>query len=510
MSAVTFRTKVAFGIGGAGEAIALHAYSAFAFFFYNQVHGVPGTLLGIAVLGITISDAFTDPIVGAISDRWKSKRWGRRHPFMLAAIIPIPLFLYLLFHPPMAFVESLGSEAAAHTFLMLWYLMISSLLRLGLTIFHVPHLGMAAEISKSYAERSSIMSYNLFFARAGSKVSDFVVQFFFFATVGAAALDGQLQASSYHAFSTFFALVILGILLVTCFGTVDQIPNLQNTNRDKASFGLRNFFADMWQALKNRNYLFLLLAYFALAILIGVRSVLVPYVNIFFWDLGNEHRSYLNLSIIGVFAAAFLATALHRRFGKREIAVAGVLFYAIVPAVPVLFKLLGMFPEDPQVVISILVVSEVLKDMGVTVLTISILSLLADLADEHEWKTGQRQEGIFYSTRAFFAKLDIAVGKFIAGVILDIIAIGTVTAENAALIPQEKKDLIGWVEGPLIVIPGIIAAYFYAKTTLNKDRVDAIREDLNDGRYSPDLILEDAEPEDADTGPPAPEPAPTG
>jgi Na+/melibiose symporter-like transporter len=152
----------------------------------------------------------------------------------------------------------------------------------------------------------------------------------------------------------------------------------------------------------------------------------------------------------------------------------------------VLFKLFGAFPEDPQAVISILVVAEVLKDMGITVLTISVLSLLADLADEHEWKTGQRQEGIFYSTRAFFAKLDIAVGKFFAGVVLDFIAIGTVTADNVALIPQEKKDLIGWVEGPLTVIPGVIAAWFYSRTTLSKERVDAIREQLTRRRQQQD------------------------
>jgi Na+/melibiose symporter-like transporter len=486
MNKLPFRTKVAFGVGGAAEAIALHAYSAFAFFYYNQVHGVPGTLLGIAVLAITVSDAVTDPVIGAISDRWSSKRWGRRHPFMLASIIPIPVFLYLLFHPPIAFIESFRSEQTSHLLLMLWYLGTSSLLRFGLTIFHVPHLGMAAEIAKSYAERTTIMSYNLFFARAGSKASDFVVQFFFFATVGAAALDGQLQESSYHAFSTFFALVILAILAITCFATFDQIPYLQNTNRDKTGFTFKNFFLDMWGALKNRNYLLLLIAYFALSMLIGVRSVLVPYVNIFFWDLSNEHRSYLNLSIIGVFSAAFVATWLHVRYGKRAVAVLGVLFYAIIPAVPVLFKLFGAFPEDPQVVISILVVSEVLKDLGVTVLTISILSLLADLADEHEWKTGQRQEGIFYATRAFFAKLDIAVGKLFAGMVLDFIAIGTVTADNVALIPQEKKDLVGWVEGPLIVIPGIIAAWFYSRTTLSKDRVDAIRQDLEERRQAAD------------------------
>jgi Na+/melibiose symporter-like transporter len=143
---------------------------------------------------------------------------------------------------------------------------------------------------------------------------------------------------------------------------------------------------------------------------------------------------------------------------------------------------MGAFPGDPQVIISILVVSEVLKDLGITVLTISVLSLLADLADEHEWRTGQRQEGIFYATRAFFAKLDIAVGKFFAGVVLDFIAIGTVTADNVALIPQEKKDLIGWVEGPVIVIPGIIAAWFYSRTTLSKERVDAIRDALDQRR----------------------------
>jgi Na+/melibiose symporter-like transporter len=59
-------------------------------FYYNQVLGVSGTLCGIALFIAIAIDAVTDSLMGSLSDSWRS-RWGRRHPFMYAAAIPMAL-----------------------------------------------------------------------------------------------------------------------------------------------------------------------------------------------------------------------------------------------------------------------------------------------------------------------------------------------------------------------------------------------------------------------------------
>ena len=74
---VPMRTKLAFGIGASGEAATNWIFVALAFFYYNQILGLSGTLAGIAVTIAIFSDAMTDPLVGSISDRFRH-RWGRR------------------------------------------------------------------------------------------------------------------------------------------------------------------------------------------------------------------------------------------------------------------------------------------------------------------------------------------------------------------------------------------------------------------------------------------------
>ena len=67
--------------------------------FYNQVLGVSAALCGTAFLIASLIDGFSDPIVGAFSDSVNT-RWGRRHPFMFAAALPMGIFFYLLYQPP--------------------------------------------------------------------------------------------------------------------------------------------------------------------------------------------------------------------------------------------------------------------------------------------------------------------------------------------------------------------------------------------------------------------------
>ena len=93
------KTKLAFGIGSTGEAATNWVFSGLVFFYYNQIIGLPGTLTGIGVFIAMMFDAISDPLVGSISDRFKSK-YGRRHPFMFFAPIPTSIALICIFYPP--------------------------------------------------------------------------------------------------------------------------------------------------------------------------------------------------------------------------------------------------------------------------------------------------------------------------------------------------------------------------------------------------------------------------
>ena len=150
------RTKLAFGVGAMGEASTNWIFNALTFFYYNQILGLSGTLTGAAVFIGICFDAVSDPVVGSLSDRTRS-RLGRRHPWMFAAPLPVIASIFFIYHPP---------DGLSEWTLFAWFMCFLIMMRLSITLFAVPHLALGAELSDDYLERSKVMSYNNIFTYA--------------------------------------------------------------------------------------------------------------------------------------------------------------------------------------------------------------------------------------------------------------------------------------------------------------------------------------------------------
>ena len=106
------------------------------------------------------------------------------------------------------------------------------------------------------------------------------------------------------------------------------------------------------------------------------------------------------------------------------------------------------------------------------------MSALADIADENELLYGHRQEGMLYAARTFFAKADNALGHFLAGITLDIIQFPVNSKPG-----EVDADVIYWlgiVDSPLTIVPGLLAACFYAGYRINHKRHADIHEKLKE------------------------------
>ena len=100
--------KLFYAVGATATNLKLRALSTFLVIFYNQVVGLPPQMVGSILAIALIFDAVLDPVLGQISDNLRS-RWGRRHPFMLAAALPYAVCFFLLWNPPAGWSqEALG------------------------------------------------------------------------------------------------------------------------------------------------------------------------------------------------------------------------------------------------------------------------------------------------------------------------------------------------------------------------------------------------------------------
>jgi len=492
------RTKIAFGIGGAAETIALFSLTTYALIFYNQVLGMPAWLAGIALALGLILDAFVDPFVGSLSDRTNSK-WGRRHPYMFAAPIPIALAFYAVFNPP---------AGLSQWPLFAWFTGSVILLRCSMAFFHVPHLALGGELSPNYVERTRVMAWNNFLVFVGGAAISVTALSVFFKKTPEFE-NGLFNPAGYPPFSIAAAVSAMAILFISAWFTRDRIPTLPKPPPNLPKFSPFEFFKDMGKAFSNVNYVWLLIAYLFLSIMVGVRGGLSLYVGSYIFELVPEDlRWYVLGSLTGYLVALIFAARWHGRFDKRRVILWSAVVYSIAPALPVTLRLLGVFwPNDHALLLPTLIFISAFSYGSAAVLTISVMSALADVADENEARYGLRQEGVLYATRAIFAKVDQAIGSEIAGLALTMIAFPE--RARPGTVPIETLNHLAWIEGPLAAIPGLIAVYFYARYKINMTSYADTRARIAANRArSAESMAIDGDTPDAAGGGVAPAPAP--
>lgn len=450
------RTKLAFGIGSAAETIALFSLGSYGLLYYNQVLGLPGWLGGLAISLSFVVDGFADPVVGSISDRTRS-RFGRRHPFMYAAPIPIALFFLAIFNPP---------DGLSHTLLFLWFTGSVIGLRVAMSVFHTPHLALGGELSESYIERTKVMAWNNFSTWiGGTSISLIALTYFFKATPEYPR--GLLNPEPYLPFSLLAAGATLTILFGSAWFTRDQIPRLPRPPKDQPPFSPFEFLKDVNKILANRNYVWLLAGLFALSLMSGIRDTLGLYGGTYYWGFPSEMLRWYSLgSLVGFVSALTLTPRLHARWGKRGVIIASAAASVVFPALGYILREVGwMFPNgDPRLLPTLVTISAVSYATG-AILNISVMSALADVADENEVRFGVRQEGVLYSTRALFAKLDTAIGAALAGIVLTLIAFPE-KAQPGEVDPGVLQNL-GLFLGPISMIPGVFAVLLYSRFSIS-------------------------------------------
>jgi Na+/melibiose symporter-like transporter len=462
-SHLAVRTRLAYGVGAAAESAIAMAFNTFNFLFYNNVLGLSGTLCGLAVTIALVFDAVSDPLVGSISDRWRS-RLGRRHPFLYAAPIPMGLFFLAIYMPPEG-LEGLG--------LFTWFTLFTILLRTAQTLYQVPHLALGAEMTDGYRERSVLMSYNTVFALIGT-FGVFYLGWSYFGSLE----EGTASRPGYGVMAGAIALFAVVVVFASAFFTRDQIPRLSAAPTDLPRFGLAQLVAEVRECLGNRNYRFLVLGLFFLSATLGLHETLGSHINLFFWELPAEQIRFMVIGAPpGLLLASVLTPRLHSVFNKRNALIAGILGMTTAVAGPVALRLLDAFPaNDSPALFPILCVLKGFSYCMSAVMVISIASTLADVTDEHELETGRRQEGVFFAARAFFGKLTSGLGHLLAGLGMDLIAfpVGSKPGEIESSVIFE----FGVLAGPLTVVPALISIYFYARYGIDEARHDEIRRAL--------------------------------
>jgi len=452
-------TYTAYGLGQMAEGLKNGSFEVYIFFYYTSVLGLSGTLAGLATFLALFVDAVSDPVVGSLSDQTRG-RFGRRHPWLYFSPIPLAVLFVLLFRPPAGLGE---------TGLFLWLLGFAVLTRFAITLFHVPHMALGAELSDDYAERTTIVAYRTFFGLIGAGLAAVVGLALFFQATEQHP-DGRLNAAQYPPYAVAAALCMVVAMYLCAFGTHHRIPTLRQGHAETEAFSLGRVWREMREALSNPSFRALFIGIVIFFVTRGVQTTLGLHMGTYLWQLTKGEVAQIN----GVLFAGFVLglpfwTVVSRRLDKRPTFLIGVAIFSFFVFLAPTLWLLGLFPEHRSLayMASLLWMSFVAA-FGGTAALIAAGSMMADITDEHELRVGRRQEGVFFGALAFAGKSASGLGNMVAGLGIDAISF-PLKAEVGA-VPEDVLTKLGILYGPGILILAVIAFVFLLRYRLDRAR----------------------------------------
>ena len=407
---LTLWQKCAFGIGSAAYGVKNNGFDYFLLLFYSQVIGLDPRLVGIAITTALVFDAISDPILGYWSDNLRS-RWGRRHPFMYAAVIPVTASYFFLWNPP----EDMSEMG------LFWYLLILSVsIRTFITAYETPSSALTPELSESYDERSSLLSFRYYFGWTGGNMMSVLMFFFLFPLMATATIaDGRFNRESYEIMGIVASALIFISIMVSALGTHSRIPYLKSPPEQRR-ITLGMIFKEIFETLSNRSFISLFLASLMGAIATGLSAALAFYFYTYFWEFSSVQTGIITIGVFGsAVLGSLMAPFLSKRMGKKKGAIVIGLVAFIGAPLPITLRLFGILPDNGDPFIFWFVFIAGMIDVGFIICyQILFASMIADLVEESELQTGRRSEGVFNASVTFIRKSVQGLGLMLASFLL--------------------------------------------------------------------------------------------
>jgi Na+/melibiose symporter-like transporter len=357
---------------------------------------------------------------------------------MYAAILPVSFTYFLLWNPP----------AWGQAGLFCYVLVLAVLIRTFITFFETPSAALGPELTHDYDERTALMSWRQFFGWMGGNLMS-VLMFGVLLVATPQYPVGTLNRDGYATYGIIASLLMMVAMLVTALGTHNRIASFAKPP-PRRKLTLRQLFGEARETLGDRSFVALFVATIFGAIAGGLGAALVFLMATYFWGFSTV-QIFISVTLVFVsaIAAAFIGPPLARRLGKkRAVVLLGIIAFGAAP-VPVLLRLMGLMPAngDPLLFPIVTAVGTIDTALIIAYLAISA-SMVADLVEAAELRTGRRTEGLFYAALTFTRKATGGLGALAAGLLLSFV--GFPKGAAASAVPESVLWNLGALYVPMI------------------------------------------------------------
>lgn len=443
--ALSKRMKAGYGAAEFGLAGAELLLQLYLLEYYIRGAGLNPLLAGLALALATLWDAVTDPVMGGLVDRTRS-RFGRHVPYLFVGGWVFGLGLMALFNAPAS-----ESQAMLFVYLLVVYILVNT----GLTIIGVPHIALGGALSPDTHERTELYGWRLVFGTVG----------LFAGILAPLAAVELLGAEGIRASRGTGSLLMGTVVVVTALVTVLAVARRA---RDLPASGEAFRWGDLWrnfgQVLANRAFL----PFFGAFLLVAMGRTLngtlaLPYYK----DSLRLPESAVQGPILSVFTLCIVLSVplwvwLGRRFGKRDPAFWGLLILGAMTVV--------VYPLFPEGSVMGPVGAAVLGGFAVGAI-ILVESLVTDIADADYVVSGEDREGVYFGFWRMGQKVARSITLGLTGWALGWIGYEESLEVQSADTQRGLALLFGFGVGGLF----LAAAVVFRLTPMSRERQEAIQ-----------------------------------
>lgn len=381
------RTKLGYGVGDLGGNLFFTVVSFHLLIFFTDTVGLQPALTGLAFTVARLWDAFTDPLMGIISDRTRT-RFGRRRPYLLAGAPLLLVGITVLFVDP-----GLQTQGA----LFAWAVIVYSLANTAYTVAFIPYNSLTPDLARGSDDRTALNGYRMSFAVVGT-------------LIGAAGFPALVTALGPGAPGYGRAGLIIGAIV--CAGLLSTFLIVREPLAPAtASRGPRISLQPVRQALSNRAFLLVLIPW--TLHMVGI-SLVSPMVVFYFKYLhGDEGLSQIALGVLLIAAMVSIAfwVMVGRRLEKRTCYNLGMIWFCLCLLAAAAFG-------QRNVLLTFIIIG--LAGIGLATHYVFPWSMLPDAIDAGAVAAGRRDDGVYYGLWTLLQKGGQALAPLIVGLTLSI------------------------------------------------------------------------------------------
>jgi GPH family glycoside/pentoside/hexuronide:cation symporter len=441
---LSVKEKLGYGLGDTASHFVWDMVGFWILIFYTDTFGISAAAAGTIMFIARLWDMISDPLMGVISDRTRT-RWGKFRPYILWTALPYSVLAVLAFTTP-----DLGPTGkvvyAAVTYL---------LLMTAYTAINLPYSSLGAVMTADSMERTSLNTYRFICAFVGQLIVSGMA-------LTLAGFFGQGDnAKGYRLTVTLFAVIAFVLFIITFLSTRERI-HPPKTQQDSLKQDFRIL-------LRNRPWVILATVGIISFVMFALQNLSLAYY--FKYYIGREESVQL-FNVVGSIAlivALPLSKPLAKRFGKKNVFIGSSLISGLC------FILLYLPGAESLGWVYAL---NILGKMAYAPAVPLLWTMIADAADYAEWTTGRRATGLFFSAATFAQKGGWGIGGALAGWLLAAFGYVEQATEQTALAITGIKLLISVFPG-LLYISCAFALIFY---TIDAATCDTMKRELDERR----------------------------